>query len=376
MKRWVPSRYNAISHADQGVLIVYNSYTGAIASFSKEEKIEVLAALKTSGVAGELSDTLSSLHELGFIVSDQADEDRRAQYLHQSMHRTDLMHLIILPTEACNFRCTYCYEAFSRGAMTYETKEGLKKYIQEKASCLHHLSISWFGGEPLLAHDIIGELSESFLDTAGKYGLTYTADITTNGYYLTVPLFKQLLSWKISRFMITVDGPESVHDARRHLHGGGKTFSRILENLKEIRKLSDEFEIHLRVNFDNSNLNAIEELVLLLSEFFSGDARFQLFFRPVGRWGGVNDHRLPACDRTTVDLKIWEYAELGLNHGLRMSSFIESSLLPTGSVCYAAKPYSLVVGSNGKLYKCTIAMDEDFNQVGLLAREIIVPYTE
>lgn len=27
--------------------------------------------------------------------------------------RNDVLHLILLPTEQCNFRCTYCYEDFS-----------------------------------------------------------------------------------------------------------------------------------------------------------------------------------------------------------------------------------------------------------------------
>ncbi|PJJ00771.1 hypothetical protein BX264_1060 [Streptomyces sp. 2333.5] len=34
------------------------------------------------------------------------------------------LHLIILPTEQCNFRCTYCYEDFSVGRMGPETVQG------------------------------------------------------------------------------------------------------------------------------------------------------------------------------------------------------------------------------------------------------------
>jgi len=45
-KRWVPSRFNAISQVEDGSLILYNSYTGAIASFSAEEKPEILPMLK------------------------------------------------------------------------------------------------------------------------------------------------------------------------------------------------------------------------------------------------------------------------------------------------------------------------------------------
>lgn len=365
-ERWAPSRFNVISYSDRKELIVYNSYTGGIASFSGEEIPEVLAALRAARIEGELSEDQLSLHELGFIVSDQVDEDRRAQFLHQSMHRTDLMHLVILPTEACNFRCTYCYESFLRGNMTDAAKSGLQNYVKKQASHLNQLSVSWFGGEPLLALDTIGELSEAFLHTAMKYGVSYTADMTTNGYYLTQQVFQQLLSWSIKRFMITIDGPEAAHDARRFLRDGGKTFSRILGNLIEISKLSDEFEVHIRVNFDHSNLDEIKELVRNISRLFSGDKRFQVFFRPVGRWGGIHDEQLPVCDPKMADSKMWEFAAFGLDQKLAMSSFIESSLMPAGSVCYAAKPHSLVVGSNGRLYKCTVALEEASNQIGHL----------
>ena len=31
--------------------------------------------------------------------------------------RSNYLNLIILPTEACNFRCTYCYETFENKKM-------------------------------------------------------------------------------------------------------------------------------------------------------------------------------------------------------------------------------------------------------------------
>ena len=63
--------------------------------------------------------------------------------------------LIILPTEKCNFRCTYCYEDFAIGKMKIETVEAIKKFISARAPSLKFLTLSWFGGEPLLARDVI-----------------------------------------------------------------------------------------------------------------------------------------------------------------------------------------------------------------------------
>ena len=62
--------------------------------------------------------------------------------------------------------------------------------------------------------------------------------------------------------------------------------------------------------------------------------------------------------------KIWELTDEAITQGLSMSPMVADSLMPSASVCYAAKPHSLVVGSDGQLYKCTLSFDEEFNKVG------------
>lgn len=141
---------------------------------------------------------------------------------------------------------------------------------------------------------------------------------------------------------------------------------RIVGNLMKMKQIDAAFEVNIRVNFDNSNLDAVAAFIPTLSEMFAGDDRFKMYFRPVGCMGGENDLSLPVCDNRTKDLKIWEFTEEATRQGLAMSSFISDILMPTAAVCYAAKPHSLIVGSDGQLYKCSVAMDEDRNHVGKL----------
>lgn len=361
---YVPSTFNALAHTDDNGVILANSYTGAIAYFSEEEKADVLTSLKRAGIKGEKNGIHKELYDHGFLVSDQTNEKRRAQFLHQSLHRTDIMHLVLLPTESCNFRCTYCYESFLRGKMNRETINGLKTAIQEKAKNLSNLHISWFGGEPLIALDVIEELSESFLSIANENHIHYSCDIVTNGYLLTTDVFQKLLSWQINQFMITIDGVEDVHDSRRYTAGGDKTFEKIIENLKALKAVTDPFEISIRVNFDESNLGDMTSLIDFMKGHFADDNRFGILFRPVGRWGGKNNDSIPVCSRIISNKKIWEFTDEAVTKGMAMSSMTAESLMPSASVCYAAKPHSLVVGSNGQLYKCTISLDEEMNKVG------------
>ncbi len=367
VRKWVRSRYNAISVTEEGGVLLYNSYTGGIAIFSPEEREEVMTAFHGYGIETNLSELQEKLIEMGFLVPVEEDEDQRAQQLYQQVNRTDSLHLVILTTESCNFRCTYCYEDFPRGKMSGETMNALKSYVLAKAPTLRYLSVSWFGGEPLAAPDVIEELSSFFLETCAKHEIQYNAEVLTNGYYLDRPLLEKLVSWQAKQFMITVDGPEEFHDARRVLIDGGGTFQVIWENLKQMKQTNLDFEVTLRVNFDNHNLPAMNDLIEMLADNFAHDRRFQVYFRPVGCMGSKNDPHLPICDEQTKDQKIWELTQLALEKGLAMSSLVENALMPLGSTCYCVKPNSFVVGSDGSLYKCSVAFNEPVNQIGKLA---------
>ncbi|WP_397540093.1 radical SAM protein [Rummeliibacillus pycnus] len=361
---YVPSKFNALSKTDDGGVILYNSYTGAIVDFSEEEKAEVMGSLKRTGAAALDSDVKKALFDNGFIVPGNVDEMKRAEYLHQSMHRTDMLHLILMTTEQCNFRCTYCYETFARGKMTDDTKSGVKALVKEQANTLNNLHISWFGGEPLLELGIIEELSNSFMAEAKENKIDYSADIVTNGFFLTREVLEKLLSWEVRQYMVTIDGVQAVHDSRRHMAGGQGTFERIIENLKAVKESTGQFDMTIRVNFDEDNLEETGELIEFLKEHFADDKRFGVFFRPVGRWGGEHNDEIPTCTHITANKKIWEFTETAMDKGISMSNMVTGSMMPTASVCYAAKPNAMVIGSDGQLYKCTTVLDEEVNKVG------------
>ncbi len=351
MSRELPvarSRFTRSAKVGDGEEIVYNAYTGAIA------------------VASPDVDSDAELAEAGFAVASGTDERENARLMHEALQASKSRHLVIMPTEACNLRCTYCYQTFSKGAMSRETIEGLKACVQGLAPRADRLAVSWFGGEPLLAYEAIVELSDSFMKSCEVSGIAYAADMSTNGYLLTLDRFVALLDRQVRRFMITLDGLADVHDRRRKQRMGGRTFDTIARNLLALRQVDAEFAVDIRVNFDEHNADTLPELLEKLGEWFGGDGRFQLLVRPVGRWGGPQDERIPVCDRTTADSRMWGFAEEGLKRGLALSESVVETLMPSGAVCYAAKPQSLVIGSDGRLYKCSIALDDEMNQVGRL----------
>ena len=150
--------------------------------------------------------------------------------------------LIVLPTEHCNFRCSYCYEDFSIGKMKRPIVEGLKELIAERVHDLDKLYISWFGGEPLLATSIILEVTSFARDLFVSNGKQFGSGMTTNGYRLSSQRFLELSRAGVERYQISLDGPRQIHDKTRLRSDGAGTFDRIWGNLISIAALLEDKE--------------------------------------------------------------------------------------------------------------------------------------
>ena len=88
------------------------------------------------------------------------------------------------------------------------------------ASKAKKLAITWFGGEPLMATDVIEALSARLIRVAEERGCTYEAWIFTNGYLLSEDVVDLLLRCRINNVHIPLDGTETTNDATRRLIGG------------------------------------------------------------------------------------------------------------------------------------------------------------
>jgi uncharacterized protein len=271
--------------------------------------------------------------------------------------REDVLNLTILPTEQCNFRCFYCYESFKLGKMKKEISEAILKLIKKRASSLKILHIDWFGGEPLMAQDIVVSLSQQFKALSEKFGFEYSASITTNGYYLDSNLFEKLVDNGISSYQITLDGDKKRHNRTRMLSNGEGTFDKIWSNLIAIKERSLDFDITLRIHYSPENLKDIKTFAKLLEREFGRDDRFKIFFKNISTLGSCNDESLSTFNREESD-------EIQKD----LNSLVDNIDTVTFDdyLCYASEANSFIIRSNGDVSKCTVALDEEVNIVGKL----------
>ncbi|MEC1560508.1 radical SAM/SPASM domain-containing protein [Bacillus haynesii] len=355
-----PSRFNVLLKKNNEIKI-FNSYTGEIIKFSNETTQKVLDILRKKEIKLEKNNELIDfLSNRGIVVRSTTDEFRKATSQKVNLLSQDrTLNLIVMPNEDCNFRCIYCYEDFQKKEMKSFVKNGIINFLKENLSEFNTLSISWFGGEPLESFDIIQELSEKIIDLCCEFNVDYLAGITTNGYNLTEERFKKLIDLNVYSYQITLDGNSQTHDKLRKRKDGAPTFDKIIGNLLNIKRSNVECSILLRSNVSQDVSEVMFDYIDLIRDLFQDDSRFLMHFVPVLNLKGEQSGNIHLCN--TRDLfPFYKYAkEKGFNF-----DFYKDVLQPGGSECYASNPNSYVIGSDGMVYKCTVAFNNPLNHVG------------
>ena len=361
--RWVPSRYNVRATADDGRLILWNTFRGSLSVFRPEQAPQVLGLLGRQGITARKEGLVAYLLERGFVLREGTNEYRQVQVaIHQQQYRTDRLEYILMASEDCNFRCKYCYEEFARGTMLPEVREAVKKHTLKSLPRLRSLQVGWFGGEPLYGWDAVADLAPFFQEVARDNDISYSSHMTTNGYLLTPEVASKLLQWDIRKYQITIDGLPESHNCSRPTRDGEPTFDTILENLRSLAHRDDSFSVAIRVNFDRENGPHLSRFLEILEKDFSNDPRFGLMFRAVGRWGGSNDANLAVCGESEAAQLAQELSAEAKRRGLQIGDIRSVNSLGS-QVCYAARPYNFLIGATGKIMKCTISLDTQENNV-------------
>lgn len=273
-----------------------------------------------------------------------------------------VLHLVILPTEGCNFRCVYCYEDFALSRMSPAVVNGVRRLLTARFPELTHLDISWFGGEPLLAPDILISILEHVADLRTEHpDATFASDVTTNAYRLDVELLDRLVGLGVRTFQITLDGTKRGHDTKRRRADGQGTFDAIWANLLAMRASGVPFEAVLRLHVDRTNRRDMVRLLDQCAAAFRDDLRFAFFIRPLSRLGGAQDEKLRTLEMQEVPKVLAGLKDHARDLGLRLWEQLDAE-----PMCYAARPNSLVVRSDGRINKCTVALRDPRNTVGHL----------
>lgn len=186
------------------------------------------------------------------------------------------IHLLYVPTMACNMACKYCYlENKTKDEWSeFDALETLK-YAVEK---FHHnnvipFNISLHGGE-------VTTLNKKDFENVIKYIYEYYKNnkklIESNGFKIGNPHIKTNLYNldkhidTIKKYEVSISGsidlPLDIHDQYRVTKGGKATFDRILKNIKMLENLPNKKKVSTTIFKEHFNLDKIVRDIRFLHE--------------------------------------------------------------------------------------------------------------
>lgn len=346
----------SVYEPEDGALLLYNTLNGFLLRLTTPDLKQAAEKVLASGHA--MGDTppelVKALREGLFLIPSKTNEGAlaRFQYL-ESYAKCRTLSFLVYVTEACNLRCVYCPETHLPQRMSATEADHFCEEVERSLLSGNYegLSVSWFGGEPLLNLPIIRRVMERLSAFCTERGLSLHGGATTNGTLLTEETVSALFQVGVNQFQITLDGLAKTHNQTRPYVNGAGSWVDIWENLRSMSARTEDFRVILRINANTSNFESAKELIHLAEK--SLDRRFRIMIQPISNMGGD-----PNCEEycsieegQRIQLALSDYLDLHSASGIGR---VSAQIAPFGLICNSARPNYYIVRTDGGISKCEL----------------------
>lgn len=363
------SRYNYLMPKD-GRFILYNTVTDGILVLN-DEIADIVEQGKNDVVLIENMhpELYEAMVRFGMIVPQAIDESQEIinRWTAEDTDQTAFF-LTVYPTMDCNLRCWYCYEKHEAGTdMGADVLRRTLTLIDNKVSSgvLRYLSISFFGGEPMMRfNEVMLPIMTHAWNVCKANNVHLHIDATTNGVFLTREVCDKILALNLVEpisFQITIDGNRQEHDKSRHTATGGRTFDAIIRNIKSA--LSTGFGVNVRFNYTQKSVDSFIDLIDEFIGLPENEKRLLFFdFQQVWQESAYGEVRKKA---------------MGLADIFRKQGFqvrIEKRF--NKERCKSDAENQAVINFDGMTYKCTAYCFKKENAEGCLLADGYIAWNE
>ncbi len=142
----------------------------------------------------------------------------------------------LILTEACNLRCRYCFETTMLGSrsMAAETGRRAVDLLVRYSANEPRLSVTFFGGEPILRLSTMEEIARYARRRAAVGGKEVDFNTTTNGTLITDRVAEVLAEQRI-KALLSLDGLDTSHDRFRVDRRGRGSFAAVVRGLRRLK---------------------------------------------------------------------------------------------------------------------------------------------
>jgi uncharacterized protein len=237
-------------------------------AFSQPHRVnEIVDRLCTSYPRDLLNHVIADLKEKGLIVSADKEVDLKTyvKLFQQGLQQYIIQNMYFIPTNECNFRCKYCFvedekRKFNPVHMTQDTAEKGLEVFAKLTEDAEEISISFYGGEPLLNADVVYSSMRYVraLERKGAFKRPVDMTLLTNGALVDDITIEAVLETQ-TKVSISLDGPENLHNAARKDVVGNNTFDEALAAYRMLQEAGVTPGISCTIS--RFNVEHIEEIV-------------------------------------------------------------------------------------------------------------------
>lgn len=335
------SRYN-LCISSRKKWLVYNLLKATCVILDEKEFNSFLSMTSENDV--------DTFNELGMYVDDDFDEMSEAFYFYQ--RNTDLYNQNcrkhrIYTTTKCNAKCYYCFEKNLIGkTMNIAIADAVIERIIAKQGNARQLTITWFGGEPLLNMDIMDYISCELKQKLPS-DVEYNTFMITNGILFDETTIRRAIDiWNLDSVQVTVDGLKETYEGIKKF-GIKNSFERIINNIHCLIKA--RIKVRIRINYNDSNINEILDLIDYLSLEFIDKSLLFVYAHKI--FSDEEDNSKIASEQN--DIIIWDrlYSRGFIND-------ILATIKPNMISCTAGILYNEMYLPNGDIGKCAQAISK------------------
>lgn len=183
---------------------------------------------------------IERLKSKGFLKTTRIRKTEHPETLYlESYLKSRVTTMILQVTQNCNLRCEYCVYSGSyynrmhtNKRMSWDmAKKGIDFLERHSADC-GRVYISFYGGEPLLEFELIKKSIDYANDRLKGKEIFY--NLTTNGTLITEEMISFFQKHNL-HLMISLDGPEKIHDLHRKFIDGTGSYKSLFYNLYMIK---------------------------------------------------------------------------------------------------------------------------------------------
>lgn len=335
----IVSRYTLFANIE-GKFYLYNTLTRGLVQID-EKLYSMLVQCKDKHTFVPSIKEIETLSSYRFLVdSDKTEFEYLKSELHKSRLNNEYAHITIAPTLNCCFSCYYCFEKLkSSHTISKETINSIVDFIGSKKN-LKRLYLTWFGGEPLLAIDVIKNIYELITE---KFKGQIISEIITSGYLLNDYIIDVISQINISNIQITLDGWKGTHNKVKYTNNDKNTYDKTVENIAKLCNIPG-LKIVVRVNITGDNMT---DFIKVYRQIKSINSNIYINPAPVIDASGNSIQR---CIHYLDNDKYFEFLTNLFDEYRIITTTLWNDDMTTE--CAVRHINSYVFGPSGEIYKC------------------------